>query len=421
MNAPAPSSLAPDVLARRLAELVAEERGALVEFLLHLEEFDRRRAWAEAGYDSLWTYCQRVLHLREGPAGRRIAAMRAVRQYPRLADALRDGRLCLSTVTLLAPLLREEALDDVVARAAYRTKAEVEHLVASLLPREAPRDGIRRLPERRANGEAAPRTFAIEEQARPTYAAAGPTLDADAPSPPRSGGEGWGEGAAVASTGDVGSDVTISAAPSPSQAAAAGAASRTDHRPVARPTLTPVAAEIFSLRVTLDTALKADLDELTALLSHKVPDGDLAAVLREAVHCALEKHGRRKGARAPARERAPARKRAHAPTYTNASHGAARDASVRPHIPAHVRREVWKRDGGRCTWRGPDGHRCESRWRLELDHVVPFALGGAPAADGLRLLCRVHNELHAEQVFGAERMARFRRDGPDRVRSLIPG
>jgi hypothetical protein len=384
----APSFLSADVLARRLAELVAAERGALVEFLLHLEEFDRRRAWAEAGYDSLWTYCQRVLHLREGPAGRRIAAMRLVRQFPRLAEALRDGRLCLSTVTLLAPLLREESLDDVVARAAYRTKAEVEHLVASLLPRDAPRDGIRRLPERRVSGEMAPPAVAMAEATAPASALAAPGLDA-----------------AVSCQSDLPGDTALPRAPG-----ASAAAPPAGTRPApARPTLTPVAAEVFSLRVTLDAALKAELDELTVLLSHKVPNGDLAAVLREAVHCALEKHGRRKGARAPAQERAPA--------FESESH----DAFGRPHVPAHVRREVWKRDGGRCTWRGSDGHRCESRWRLELDHVVPFAFGGASTADGLRLLCRVHNQLHAEQVFGADRMASFRRDGPDRVRLLIPG
>jgi 5-methylcytosine-specific restriction endonuclease McrA len=103
------------------------------------------------------------------------------------------------------------------------------------------------------------------------------------------------------------------------------------------------------------------------------------------------------------------------------SRDSSEDARRRPHVPAHVRREVWKRDGGRCTWRGPDGRRCGSRWRLEFDHVTSVALGGATTADGLRLLCRVHNQLHAEQVFGAEHMARFRRDGPERVRLLIPG
>jgi hypothetical protein len=224
-------------------------------------------------------------------------------------------------------------------------------------------------------------------------------------------------------------------APSPSPAAfsALSAPPAEIRRAPPRPTLTPVAADVFSLRVTLDAALKAELDELTALLSHKVPNGDLAAVLREAVHCALEKHGRRRGARAPARERAPAPKRAparekapteeqaDAPPSKSAAREPPREVRSRPHVPAYIRREVWKRDGGRCTWRGPDGRRCESRWRLELDHVISFALGGTTTADGLRLLCRVHNQLYAEQVFGADHMARFRRDGPKQVSLLIPG
>src|SRR6266568_7088193 len=108
MNAPAPSSLSPEILACRLRELVSHERGVQVDFLLHLDEFDRRRAFLEAGYESLWTYCLQALHLREGPAGRRIGAMRVLRRFPALEGALRDGRLCLSTVTVLGPLLTAE-------------------------------------------------------------------------------------------------------------------------------------------------------------------------------------------------------------------------------------------------------------------------------------------------------------------------
>jgi uncharacterized protein DUF222 len=94
MAAAMPASLDSTALSRRLGELAGHERQVQVEFLLHLEEFDRRRAWAEAGYPSLWEWCLRVLHLREGAAGRRIAAMRVLRRLPKLAEALRDGRLC---------------------------------------------------------------------------------------------------------------------------------------------------------------------------------------------------------------------------------------------------------------------------------------------------------------------------------------
>jgi hypothetical protein len=77
-------------------------------------------------------------------------------------------------------------------------------------------------------------------------------------------------------------------------------------------------------------------------------------------------------------------------------------------IPAHVRREVWARDGGRCTFEAPDGTRCGSRWKLEFDHVVPNATDGPATVANLRLRCRTHNLLHAEQVFGRRYMARFR-------------
>jgi hypothetical protein len=43
---------------------------------------------------------------------------------------------------------------------------------------------------------------------------------------------------------------------------------------------------------------------------------------------------------------------------------------------------------------------------LEIDHVRPAALGGAAALEGLRVLCAVHNRLHAEQCFGKEHVAR---------------
>jgi hypothetical protein len=375
---------------------MADERGVLVDFLRHLDEFDRRRAWAEAGYDSLWNYCLRVLHLREGPAGRRIGAMRVLRRFPQLADALRDGRLCLSTVTVIAPLLTEENLDDVVERAAYGTKAEVEHMVASAVPRAAPRDGVRRIAGAEA-AAASPSPFdSASLRSRPTE-----------------------EGGLFATATTT---TTTTATPTPNPTATtnpnANPTSPTTARAPARPMLMPVAADTYSLRVTLDASLKADLDELTALLSHKVPNGDLAAVLREAVRCALEKHGKRKGARAPARTRPPEEPDA-----------ASSNTGMRPYIPAHLRRAVWKRDGGRCAWCTSDGRRCDSRWKLEIDHIVPVARGGTTTLSNLRLLCRTHNQLSADEVFGAEHMARFRSANspatepgtPTRVRVLIPG
>jgi hypothetical protein len=349
-----PSALDSSALARRLGELAGDERNVQVDFLLHLDEFDRRRAYLEIGFGSLWDYCLKSLHLREGAAGRRIGAMRVLRRFPRLEGALRDGRLCLSTVSLLGQVLTDENLDDVLARAAFKTKAEVEHLVASMRPREAPRDGIRKLPT------PAPALNTAERRAEPL-----PSESSIAP--------------------------PLALAPPPMAAAMAPAPAVELPRPRASE-VRPVSQDEWSVRVTLDSAGKAELEALKTLLSHKIPNGDLAAVLREAIRCGIEKHGKRRGAVPPSRLR---------------ESKPATDATT---VTAEVRRAVWERDGGACTWVGEDGRRCGSRWQLEIDHVRPPLLGGSSAPDDLRVLCRPHNMLHAEQIYGREHMERFRRD-----------
>jgi HNH endonuclease len=68
------------------------------------------------------------------------------------------------------------------------------------------------------------------------------------------------------------------------------------------------------------------------------------------------------------------------------------------HVPAAVRRAVWKRDEGRCAFRGTAG-RCAERGFLEFHHVVPFAEGGETTIANLQLRCRAHNLYEAERLF----------------------
>jgi 5-methylcytosine-specific restriction endonuclease McrA len=350
----APALLSAPDLARRLADLCGDERNVQVDFLLHLGEFDRRRAWAEAGWGSLWDYALEVLHLREGAAWRRIEAMKLLRRFPTVEGALRDGRLCLTTLSLLGPVLTDENVTDLVARAAFLSKADTERLVASMRPRVAPKDGIRKVSCVAASA---------------TAHASGPEL-----SSPRCAG-------ALTAAPD-GARPALALAPVPAPA------------PAARAELRPVSGDTYSLRVTLDAACKAELDQLVSLLSH-AHGGDLAAVLREAIRCGIARHGKRRGAVAPARRRQKAAPEA---------------PSTNPRwIPMDVRREVMRRDGGRCAWTSPDGKRCGSTWRLEFGHVTPVALGGASTVANVRVECAVHNQHEADRVFGREHMERLRR------------
>jgi hypothetical protein len=86
------------------------------------------------------------------------------------------------------------------------------------------------------------------------------------------------------------------------------------------------------------------------------------------------------------------------------------------HIPAAVRREVWSRDDGKCTWPLDSGGICGSTTRLEIDHVVPRGRGGPSTVDGCRLLCAFHNQLAARQVYGDDWMDKF----TDSVQIKVP-
>jgi len=60
-------------------------------------------------------------------------------------------------------------------------------------------------------------------------------------------------------------------------------------------------------------------------------------------------------------------------------------------IPSEVRREVWRRDGGKCV-------KCGSRERLEFDHIIPFTKGGSNTARNIELLCEICNRAKSATI-----------------------
>jgi 5-methylcytosine-specific restriction endonuclease McrA len=68
-------------------------------------------------------------------------------------------------------------------------------------------------------------------------------------------------------------------------------------------------------------------------------------------------------------------------------------------ISIAIRHFVFKRDGNCCTYVDSITKRkCQSRFQLEIDHVVPFSKGGGNDPDNLRLVCRNHNRYYWEYV-----------------------
>jgi 5-methylcytosine-specific restriction endonuclease McrA len=354
-----------------------------------IAEVDARKLYAREAKPSMFLYCTEVLHLSEQEAYLRITVARASREHPSLLAMLRDGRLHLSGIARLTKYLTRKNRDEVLKLAVHKSRREIEKLIAELEPCPDVPPAMRKLPTRRAEAPP-PASGAIEAQragsAVPGSAAAGSA----------------GGGAAPSDTaGGPGRELCLDRVERAGEELCLDRVGATPRAPSARPaTVQPLAPARYKVEFTASAELHDKLQRLQALMRSSVPDGDLAKIIDDAVTEKLE----RLEARRFARTRSPRKSLAETDT-TPASR----------HIPAAVRRAVHQRDGGRCTYQDARGRRCTARDRLEFHHHrQPFGRGGEHSVYNVRLMCRVHNQLLAEQDYGEEKMARFRR-GPGRV------
>lgn len=146
----------------------------------------------------------------------------------------------------------------------------------------------------------------------------------------------------------------------------------------------PLSPERFAVQMTVGAATKEKLERAQALLRHQVPTGDLAEVIDRALDALLDKIERRKLGKAE-----------------KPQNGQRKTSSPR-YVPRSVRRKVLARDGERCSFVSEDGARCDEKGFLELDHVVPVARGGEATVEGIRVLCRSHNQYEARRVMGRD-------------------
>jgi hypothetical protein len=354
MEQPCPLHTIPDQeLLDRLAQLILASRRTEADLVAHVAEVDERRLYTRKACSSMFAYCIEVLHLSEPEAYLRIIAARASRKHPALLTLLAEGKLHLSGIALLAPHLTPENRDIVLARASHRSKREIEQLVAELSPRPDAPALMRKLPQRR--NEVLEGGSAEGAQHR---------LDAGA------------------TTGQLRPDgVAVTPTPAP---------------PPSRAIVEPLAPARYKVTFTAGAGLHEKLERLRALMRPQVPDGDLAALIEQAVTEKLERlEARRFGRTGKPRKTLM-------DTDTSASSR---------HIPAAVKRFVAQRDGMRCRYVDEQGRRCSERHRLEFHHRHPFGFGGDHRPDAICLMCPSHNRLLAEHDYGADAMARHRAAG----------
>src|SRR5688572_9369559 len=91
----------------QIQKAVHRERECLTQVLHHLREVERRKLYADLGHPSLFMYAVKALGYGEGEAGRRLQALRMLREIPEVEERLAEGRLSLSTVSRAQSFFRE--------------------------------------------------------------------------------------------------------------------------------------------------------------------------------------------------------------------------------------------------------------------------------------------------------------------------
>jgi 5-methylcytosine-specific restriction endonuclease McrA len=330
-----PHALSDRDLLAQLDRAVQLERHATAQVIALLMEVDSRKLYAQQSCSSLFTYCVQVLHFSEHAAYLRIEAARAARRFPVILDRLADGSLHLTAVSLLASHLTEANHLEILHAARHKTKRQVEELIARLWPQPDIPAAVRKLPTPQPHVSTVP-----PQLAPPTQVG----IDQDA-----------------VPVGGLRQSVTP--------------------LPARRAEVTPLAPERFRVQFTVGRDTHDKLRKAQDLLRHAIPNGDPAAIFDRALTLLIADLSKTRQAATDQ------------PRRGRTARGRTR------HIPAAVKREVWRRDEGQCAFRGVRG-RCAETGFLEFHHVVPYAKGGPTSVENLELRCRTHNVYEAEQQFG---------------------
>ena len=207
--------------------------------------------------------------------------------------------------------------------------------------------------------------------------------------------------------------------------------------PPRRATVSALSPGRYKIAFTADAETYQALRQLQELMRHQVPNGDPAKIVKQALLLLLDQVRAGKTGQAKRLRKRQAdvgdlwvgKEAGAAGAGVNADAGEATAMADGPrvdgpkgtasanetqpparkpggqasrHIPAAVKRSVWERDNGQCTFVGRNGKRCTSTGWLEYHHVHAYAMGGPATIDNIALRCRAHNAYESRQLFGAK-------------------
>jgi hypothetical protein len=382
---------------------VGKSNQVFAALLEHLAEVEARGLHRTRACTSLYTYCIYELRFSEDAAARRAGAAKLAKRFPVLLDAIAKGELHLTGLLMLGPHLTEANCVDVLGRAKFRTKKEIGKLIRSLAPLPDVPDSIEplrpALPRalRRPTWEEFVQSFCPPvRELKPGERPGDWVSDTVSESVVSEPAMFESTTAETSSGGAAGAENQTGSTTAPARVADEGGSTTApalvadllevppDLPPVTRP-------QLYQMQFTTNEEHVELVERAKGLLSKKMTLGELHLQAMRLLVETLEK--RRFGA-----HRETLRQRGE------------RTGARSRHIPAATRRAVFERDQGRCTFVDERGERCRETQRLEIDHERAFGKGGGNEVGNLRLRCRAHNALTAEEDFGREHIEE-KRDG----------
>jgi hypothetical protein len=127
-------------------ELVSAERQLLTKILHHLREVERRRVHCDVGCGTLFDFAVKELKYSESQAGRRIQAMRLIKELPEVERKIEEGTLNLSHISQAQAFFRSEA-NGTPQQPPKPTTPQRKREVLKLLENKSARDGQKALIE----------------------------------------------------------------------------------------------------------------------------------------------------------------------------------------------------------------------------------------------------------------------------------
>ena len=339
-----------DALKLGIETLARKECEANADIIWHLVLIKERRLHVPLGYDGIFAYCVEYLGFSRSTAYRRKVVMEKAEQFPDLIARLREGRLQLCAAAVVAAQLTAENQSELLDQVSGLSYREVE----ALLLRRAQKN--------------IPLTPCSNVETKLPFPK---NPDVSAPSAP----------------------------PLPPPVSPL----------LPRTVVKPLSAETSRVNVTLKETTLEQLKRLKELLRGKSDDEVLSAamtVLLERVDPKL-RHVRREQRQAA--NRVKAKPQDVSQEKTASSSPAPMQSSRRGRLAD--RDQVIAEADGRCSFVAVDGHRCNSRSYIEIDHARPWALGGDSDRANLRPMCSIHNAWLAEQTFGRANCRQARGDG----------